>query len=71
MCEVEVFVIVDECDNYVCHSDSEKCLDAANDAGLVACRRLIRVKLNVPLPCAMEVEATLPAESGGVFVNVK
>lgn len=73
MQEIEIFVIVDENGDYAIHKERSEVEQAyCDDIGdAEAAKRLIVVKLNVPLPKPIEVTATVPAEPSTATVEVK
>jgi hypothetical protein len=65
MKECELFLLIDEDGDYVIATDMDD-LDSSNLAN--GATRLVRVILNVPLPTATVVTATIPAESGAAAI---
>jgi hypothetical protein len=57
MCEVELWVLVDENGDYEVSKDAS---DLQADAGLAS--RMVRVNLKVPTPAAVELEAEIADE---------
>jgi hypothetical protein len=70
MLEIEVFVIIDSEGSYVAHVNLSDAHELANDEGQEPTRRVVRVLLTMPAPEAIDVEATLPAESTEATVKV-
>ena len=64
MVKVEVWVMVGSDGQYSAHTDSDELLGRFDDEcdGGVLARRTIKVTLNVPVPVAVELEATVAAE---------
>lgn len=63
-CEVEVYVVVDSAGDYgVGRDEDEACEDYDSDIGGTSCRRIVKVKLTVPLPEAIVMTGVVPAEA--------
>jgi hypothetical protein len=71
--EVEAWVIVDGDENYVVSHDEESAAEKyGEDVGDAHAtpRRTIKVKLTVPVPEVVELEAIIPEEAGGTELRV-
>ena len=73
--EIEVFILIDENGDYAINKDqtelqSSYVEDIGENFGELA-TRIIAVKLKVPSPTIITVEAVLPAQPSEVIVSVK
>ncbi|AMV29267.1 hypothetical protein VT84_33035 [Gemmata sp. SH-PL17] len=65
MVEVEVWVLVDEQGEYVVSKDAG---DLQADVGLAS--RMVKITVNVPMPKAVELVATVAEEPGAAELKV-
>ncbi len=75
MNEIEIWVVVDENGDYAISKDRDDLHDAYEsdiNGNTDLARRVIRVRLNMPLPKPLEISGTVPSESeAGVVLTVK
>lgn len=69
--EVEAWVYVDTEEKTWAHESLDILKERLTDDGAEPGGRLIRVAIKLPVPCSIDVEATLPAESSVASVSVK
>lgn len=71
MIEAEVWVYVDSEERVWSHEELDTLKERVAEDGGELAGRFIRVAIKLPVPCMVEVEAKLPAESGECTVTVK
>ncbi len=62
MMQVEVWVCVNESEEFVTHEDRDTCADRMRDEYTSEQVRMIRVVLSVPVPEAITLTGTVPLE---------
>lgn len=64
-CEIECFILIDAAGDYAVGKDDESACEAFDEQiGGNGARRMVKVKLVMPLPRPVELAGVVPAECG-------
>ncbi len=71
MCEVEVWIVIDENGDYAVAATQEAAVERfADEVGGELATRQVKVTLKVPLPKPLEMTGEVPAEPEGAELRV-